>query len=227
MNIKKTRDIKNPHRYITAMQSEYGEWCFDEEMAPLQKGLWRQDVFKVGIDHPLDLEIGTGNGYFFAHRVGACPERCLVGIEVKFKPLIQSIRRALFTGSKSMRIVRYDARFIKNLFAPGELNTVFIHHPDPWEKKRKQKHRLLKSEFLLELWDLQRPGSYVEFKTDSRDYFLWATEEIKKTPYQVERYTLDLHQSEWAKENFVTHFESIFIRQKTPINYLWLRKPAT
>lgn len=224
MNIKKTRDIQNPHYYVSALLGEYANWAFDEEIAPKYKGKWRTEVFKKASEHPLDLEIGTGNGYFFANRAAKYPNRSLVGIELKFKPLIQTIRRAVFQTSTNMRAVRFDARFIDRLFTAGELNDVFIHHPDPWERRRKQKHRLLQADFLKGLFQLQRPGSSVEIKTDSRDYFLWLVEEIKNTPYEVDRFTLDLHQSEWAPENFVTHFEKIFIEQKVPINYLTLKR---
>lgn len=228
MNIKKTRDIKNPHYYVQALTSEYAAWAFDEERATQFNGLWRSEIFKVGPDHPLDLEIGTGNGYFFSHQAYTHRERSLIGVELKYKPLIQSIRRALFTGAINMRIARFDARFVDRMFAESELDNIFIHHPDPWEKKRrKQKHRLMQADFFNSLYKLQKPGSQIEIKTDSRDYFLWLTEEIKKVPYQLEKYTLDLHQSEFAPQNFITHFEQIFIRQGVPINYLTLRKPLT
>jgi len=224
MNIKKTRDIPNPHYYIRALGGEFADWAYDEEKAPTYLGKWRDQAFQVSQDTPLDLEIGTGNGYFFAHQAAQNPSRRFVGIEVKFKPLIQSVRRALNTSARNFRGVSYDARFLGRLFAEGELNNVVIHHPDPWEKRRKQKHRLLQAYFLNQLYHLQRPGSAVEIKTDSRDYFLWLTEEIKKTPYTLDRYTLDLHNSEWARLNFVTHFEQIFLRQGIPINYLTLIK---
>lgn len=224
MNIKKTRDIKNPHYYVKALVGEFAEYAFDEERAPQHKGKWRADVFKKDANYPLDLEIGTGNGYFFAHQASTHPDRLLVGLEVKFKPLIQSIRRAIFTGAQNMRIARFDARFVDKLFDVNEVDNVFIHHPDPWEKRRKQKQRLMHADFFRRLFELQKAGSEVEIKTDSRDYFLWLTEELKKTPYKVEKYTLDLHNSEHAPKNFITHFEQIFISQGVQINYLTLRK---
>jgi tRNA (guanine-N7-)-methyltransferase len=73
---------------------------------------------------------------------------------------------------------------------------------------------------------MQREGSFLEFKTDSREYFLWSLDEIKETPYKVEFQTLDLYQSdsEYLKNNFQTTFEKIFVRQKIEINYIRLRK---
>lgn len=224
IEISKTKNIPNPHIYIKALQ-DYPEWAFDEEQAPTFKGKWKSDIFKIAPDAPLDLEIGTGNGFFFAHRALQEPNRSLVGLEIKYKPLIQAIRRALDQKSTNMRIARYDASFIEDLFAEGEINDVFIHHPDPWNKVRRHKHRLLQPEFLNKLAKIQKPGSFLEFKTDSRDYFLWAEDQIAKSPYKAVKRTLDLHKSEYAPENFKTHFEKLFSEKRVEINYTLLQLP--
>ncbi|MCB0386781.1 MAG: tRNA (guanosine(46)-N7)-methyltransferase TrmB, partial [Bdellovibrionales bacterium] len=200
----------------------FAPWAFDEEKAPTFRGQWRSEVLKSAEDSFVDLEIGTGNGYHFAHRAEARPERYLLGIELKYKPLIQSVRRAVNAGCVNMRGMRYNARMLADLFAPGELNDVFIHFPDPWEKKRQQKHRLIQPDYMKLLFDLQRPGSMIEFKTDSRAYFDWALEVFQSCPYSMDRTSFDLHQSEYAAENFVTHFERLFLRQGLPIHYVRL-----
>lgn len=216
--------LKKPSEYITALDGVWADFAFNEERAVGFKGRWREDVFKVPSDHALDLEIGTGNGYHFAHLAKTNPTRALLGIELKFKPLIQSIRRACNAGSTNARIVRYDASHIQNLFEENELNDVYIHFPDPWGKKRQWKHRLIQTEFLELLFRLMRKGSFVDFKTDSADYFDWAIERFHKSPFQVTRETRDLHGSEWKDENFITHFERIFLSQGLPIHYARLEK---
>ncbi len=222
--ISLTRNLPKPNMYVRMLEGEFAPWAFNEERAPLFRGLWREQVFKVAADHPLDLEIGTGNGYFFAHRAKARPERCLVGIELKFKPLIQSIRRAVRDGAENARIARYDAWAVEELFAPGELDDVFIHFPDPWEKKRQLKHRLIDDEFIEVVHGLQKPGSVIDFKTDSLDYFEWAVERFRRSPYEIVAETRDLHSSEWAARNFVTHFEKLWTSKGIKINYALLRR---
>ena len=130
LNLKRTKEIRNPHEYVLAMHGECADWVLDEEAAPKEKGSWSQEVFQN--DLPVDLEIGTGNGFFFASRASSHPDRNLIGIEVKFKPLIQAVRRAERTGARNFRILRYDGRLVNDLFESGEINDVFIHHPDPW-----------------------------------------------------------------------------------------------
>lgn len=218
LQLTKTKDIPDPNYYVLALGGEFSSWAFDEEKAPTKKGVWRKE-FGVDDNHPLDLEIGTGNGFHFGHRALSFPRRCLVGIELKYKPLIQSIRRVVKGGGKNSRICRYNARQIQDLFSSQELNDVYIHFPDPWEKKNQRKHRIIQDDFLKELFDCQRSGSHLFFKTDSRDYFDWALEKFEASPYQVKGHSFDLHNSEWAEQNFVTHFERIFLKKSLPIHY--------
>lgn len=224
-----TKSLPNPTEYVLALTGEYRDWAYDEERAPKNRGVWRklfgEEANRPDDEKPMDLEIGTGNGYFFANRAATCPDRLLVGMELKYKPLIQSIRRARREKCTNARIARYDANCLEDLFAEGELNHVFIHHPDPWPRQRDWKHRLIQDEFLELLWPLMRPGSFVNFKTDSEDYYDWALPIFEKSKFKKLRATRDLHRSEWASENFVTHFESLFLQKGQPIFYCRFEKP--
>ncbi len=223
LQLSKTRDLPFPNEYVKALLGEFSEWAFDEERVLAHKGAWRKQ-FGVSEQTPMDLEIGTGNGYHFAWRAENHPERMLVGLELKYKPLIQSIRRALRAGCKNARMARYNAVLLNDLFVENELNTVFIHHPDPWLKQSQNKHRLIQDKFLTDLFYLQKPAMEVEFKTDSEEYFEEALPKFKKSPYKVLGWTRDLHNSEFAERNFVTQFENIFLRKGQPIYYALLAK---
>ena len=223
LSISKTRDIRAPNEYILALQGEYSAWSFDEEMAPQCRGRWRE-ILGLPPSGALDVELGTGNVYHFAHQAAKSPDRGLVGFELKYKPLIQSIRRAVRAGATKTRIVRYNAYLIDEIFADGEVDDVWIHFPDPWEKLRNHKHRMIQDEFLKRLYRVQKPGSRVEFKTDSRDYFDWAMERFQRSEYELVGHSYDLHKSEFVERNFATHFEKLFLRQGLPICFAELRR---
>ena len=224
LRVSRTSTIPFPNAYILGLRGEYSKWSYDEERAPSFRGQWRSQAFEASAETPLDLEIGTGNGTHFAHYAHAHPERCLLGLELRYKPLIQTIRRALNNGSKNARIARYNAYLLNELFVPGELNDVFIFFPDPWEKLRQHKHRLIQDEFLTQLFAMQRSGSRIIFKTDSADYFDWALTRFKRSPYKLTGVTHDLHASEFAQGNFKTQFENIFLRQGLKIGYAQLER---
>lgn len=223
--ICKTSTLPRPHQYVIALEGEYRHIAFSEERAPANKGKWRELVFgEKNSDRPMDLEIGTGNGFHFAHRAESDRSRLIVGIELKYKPLIQAIRRAQMCGYKNSAIARYHAFHTDELFLEGEINNVYIHFPDPWTTPNKPKNRVVNKEVLEMLYRLQRPGTFLEFKTDSREYFLWAMEEIKQTPYVQGEFTMNLHQSEFSATNFITGFEKIFLQKGIEINYVKLYK---
>lgn len=221
-----TRELPVQNQYTLALDNEFKDFAFNEERAPLNKGKWRTEVFKAQNETPLDLEIGTGTGYFFNQQALKYPQRLLLGMELKYKPLVQTIRRAKKSGATNVAICRFHGFNIEELFTENELDNVFIHFPDPWTTPKKPKNRMVQKLNLDKIFKLQKPGSFIEFKTDSLVYFDWALEEIKKTDYKIEYCTYDLHQSEKAAENFITGFEAIFLKQGIKINYVLLRKPG-
>lgn len=224
--INLTRTLPKQNAYTLALDNEFRHFAFNEERAPLNKGKWRSEVFYTENFQALDLEIGTGSGMHFAFHANKYPERFLVGLELKYKPLIQSIRRAQAQGLKNSAICRYHAFNIDLLFEFNELNNIFIHFPDPWVTPRKPKNRVVNRNILNRLYDLQRPGSFLEFKTDSREYFLWALDETKETKYKIEYQTLHLYgeNNTYKENNFQTSFEKIFSQQGIEINYIKLIK---
>lgn len=225
--VSSTHTIPVPNYYIQALLGEFSEFAYDESRAPRFRGEWRSKAFGVATDQPLDLEIGTGNGLHFAHRAIALPNRLIVGIELKYKPLIQSIRRALRGNAKNARMLRYNAGLLQELFVPNEIDDVFIFFPDPWAKLRQHKHRLIQDEFLRELFQVQKPGSKLFFKTDSQGYFGWAFDRFARSDYKILASGTDLYATEHAQDNFKTQFESIFVRQGFPIAFTRLEKPAS
>ncbi len=220
----RTKDIPFPNEYIEALTGEFAPWTFTEEEVLENKGIWRSDIFKVDDDQALDLEIGTGNGFHFANYALNNKSRNIIGLELKYKPLIQSIRRARNNGSTNMRMARYNASVLKYIFNQNELDNVIIHHPDPWLKKSQNKNRLIQDEFLSDLYLIQKENTYLDFKTDDLSYIEWALECFENSQYQITRKTFDLHNSEWSSENFVTAFEKIFISKGQPIYYCRLEK---
>lgn len=222
--INKTKDLPVHNYYTLALDGEFKDFAFNEERVLENKGFWREKIFKVPASATVDLEIGTGNGVHFQHHCLSFPERNLVGIEIKYKPMIQTIRGALRKGAQNGRVTRFHAFNIDQIFENNELNDIFVHFPDPWTSPRKPKNRMMNSRMLNLFYQLQRPGSKIDFKTDSREMFLWSMENIRQSKYKIEFETLNLHQSPMLSENVMTAFERIFLRQEIEINFVRLRK---
>lgn len=214
------RKFINP--YIQKM-ADQGEYVLQEEPAKNSKSLWSSAVFKN--DRPLHVEIGTGNGFHFAHYAQQNPNVSLVGFEIKFKTLVQSIGRARVHDCTNARMVLGPVKLMSDYFANGEVEKILIHFPDPWPKIRQRKNRLMSVEFLQSAYAALSPGGILEFKTDHHEYFLSTAALLRQTPFVLKAYTENLHHSAWAEVNFKTQFESLFLRKKQRINYFCLHKP--
>jgi len=141
----------------------YGPPVLTAEQAHGCKGEWT-DVF--GREAPLHVEIGAGNGFFLTGMSTAHPDWSWVGLEIRFKRVIQTARKLQAAGVSNARIARYDVRHLVDLFEPGTVEAFYLNHPDPWPKDRHARHRLLQPEWLDELLSLLVPGGELRLKTD-------------------------------------------------------------
>ena len=220
--ISLTKNIKHPNPYIQALYKE--DWAIDEEKAVTYKGQWRS-LFDKNSSNSLHLEIGCGNGKHFSNLCLEKPKDCFLGVELKYKPLIQTIRRVRKNKSNNGRVIRYNARWLENLFESKELNNIYIHFPDPWLKKRRsKKHQLIQPDFCKKLYQIQKANSFLEIKTDSSDYFEQSVQEFKKAGYKLEKYNTHLYQKSMPPANKLSQFELIFVKKNIPINYSLLVK---
>lgn len=224
-NIIKTRMLRIQNAYTLALDGEFRDYAFNEERAPKNKGVWRSQVLKVAESSAMDLEIGTGNGVHFRTRCKAEPARFLVGLELKFKPLIQTIRGMLREKSTNGRVCRLHAFNIDTVFAAGELNHIFMHFPDPWTTPRKPKNRMVNDRMVKLYFEMQRPGSEFELKTDSEEYFRWAVTHFEESPYELLQYSEDWHKDPGSAGKVRTQFENIFARQGLSIYYARWKRP--
>jgi len=214
------RNFVNP--YIGRV-NEYSDWILSNDEAEAARGSWRR---QLGTEAPLHVEIGTGNGFHFAHYAQTNPQLAVVGFEIKYKTLVQSIARARRFGCKNARMVKADAKKLTSYFAPGEVDKLIVHFPDPWPKARHGANRLMHASFFREAFTVLKDGGAIEFKTDHLGYFRFATQQVAMSPFTMSFYTENLHRSLVAEKNYVTQFESLFLRKGQPIYYFSLLKNA-
>ena len=219
----RSKSLAFPNAYVTAMYKSYKAYVWDEEDCVAFKGCWREKGFGASSssDRKMDLEIGPGSGGFFAHICTKRPERLFVALELKYKPLIQTARKIKALGCTNAKVIRYNACMLTDVFAPREIDNIYIHFPDPWPKKRHHKHRLIKPDLVRALYALQKKGSFVEVKTDHQAYFKEIQKVFSASAYRKLTQSQDLHKNPGlTQDNFITSFEKIFINKKQAVYYL-------
>ncbi|MCR5282608.1 MAG: tRNA (guanosine(46)-N7)-methyltransferase TrmB, partial [Lachnospiraceae bacterium] len=111
----------------------------------------------------------------------------------------------------NLRLIRLDARELCEVFADGEVERIYLNFSDPWPKDRHAKRRLPSKQF-LSLYDrVLIPEGKVEFKTDNRDLFDFAIEQLPLAGWKADIVTYDLHADPaLMEENVMTEYEQKF-----------------
>jgi tRNA (guanine-N7-)-methyltransferase len=124
--------------------------------------------------------------------------------------------------------LRFCAEYIvdmRDYFADGELDGVFLNFSDPWPKARQEKRRLTSPGYLSGYRDALADGGFVRFKTDSADFFAYSRARLEADPgFEITAMTSDLHASGYAGLSEMTEYELRFLHLNRKIHYLEARK---
>lgn len=178
-------------------------------------GTWHE-IFKN--EHPIQIEIGMGKGRFIHTMAKAHPEINYIGIEKYSSVLLRAIQKMEQEELPNLKFIRMDAENIDCVFAKGEVDKIYLNFSDPWPKERHAKRRLPSREFLARYDHILKRDGKLEFKTDNRDLFDFAVEELEPAGWRADVITYDLHgEDELMRENVMTEYEEKFSSQGNPI----------
>ena len=191
------------------------EYVVHEDVMKEKRGKWNT-VF--GNDHPVYLEVGMGKGRFITELAALYPERNYIGIEKYSSVLVRALEKLEAQPLPNLRLIRMEAEELLNIFAPGEVSGIYLNFSDPWPKDRHARRRLPSREFLARYSRILRRGGKLEFKTDNRELFDFALEELGPAGWTLEACTYDLHgDPEMMAGNVTTEYEEKFSGLGNPI----------
>ena len=120
---------------------------------------------------PTVLEIGFGMGETTAAMAAARPDVNFLGIEVFLAGVGALLKRIGELNLANVRIIHHDAvDVVRTMVAPDTLAGVHVYFPDPWQKKRHHKRRLIAQPFVGQLAYRIGPGGYLHCATDWENY---------------------------------------------------------
>ena len=189
-----------------------------------KKGLWKKEVF--GNDNELHIEIGMGKGRFLMDLATLNPNINYVGIEKYSSVLLRAIQKQEQLLLPNVIFIRMDAEDITDVFAPSEVDKIYLNFSDPWPKDRHAKRRLPSRQFLGRYDKILKQDGVVEFKTDNKDLFRFALDEVEPAGWNLDAVTYDLHHDPVMNEgNVMTEYEEKFSSLGNPIyKYIVSRK---
>lgn len=191
------------------------KFVVQEEIMFEMPGKWAE-VF--GNDQPIHIEIGMGKGQFIHAMAKLHPEINYVGVEKYSSVLLRAIQKMDEEELPNLKFLRMEAEDIAKVFGEGEVDKIYLNFSDPWPKDRHAKRRLPSREFLKRYDFILKKGARLEFKTDNRDLFDFAVEELEPAGWQAEVITYDLHaDAKLVEGNVMTEYEEKFSSMGNPI----------
>ena len=199
------------------------EYVIPEEELVQTAGMWNERFEKPA---PIRIEIGMGKGRFLHEMALLNPDINYIGIEKYSAVLLRAVQKMEEDPKANLRFVRMDAENIADVFAPGEVDRIYLNFSDPWPKDRHAKRRLPSREFLARYDKILVDGGRIEFKTDNRILFDWAVEQLEGSIWKADLVTYDLHADPVLSEgNVMTEYEEKFSSAGNPIcKYVISRK---
>ena len=185
-----------------------------------QRGQWAQ-VF--GNEKPIQIEIGMGKGQFILNMAKAHPEINFIGIERYSSVLLRALEKydtEEFENLENIRFICMDAREIEAVFAPAEVDKIFLNFSDPWPKSRHESRRLTYKSFLAGYQAILPDGGELEFKTDNRGLFEYSLYSFNQfgMNFLPDGISLDLHaDADKMIDNVETEYEEKFSERGFPI----------
>jgi tRNA (guanine-N7-)-methyltransferase len=121
------------------------------------------------------MEVGFGMGEATAILAKDFPETAFLAVEVHRPGVGKLCARLEENGSQNVRILQHDViDVINNQLTDNSLDGVHIFFPDPWQKKRHIKRRLLTPEFLKLIYPKIKKGGFIHVATDWVPYAEFA-----------------------------------------------------
>ena len=177
------------------------------------KGNWRslkEDACALWV------EVGCGKGKFTAETAQANPDVLLIAVERCREAMVVAMEKAQAMGLKNVFYIDMDVANMEEIFAPGEIDRLFINFPDPWPRKKNAKRRLTHRGFLDKYCRVVREGGEFHFKTDNAPLFAFSLEEFAACGLETKNVTDDLHRD--GPVGIMTGYEEKFYALGTPIH---------
>lgn len=202
------RNIKGSKEFISASP-------FVIQTPEDYKGKW-SSLFQN--QNPLHIEIGMGKGQFIHQLAEKNPQINYIGIEMYSSVLYRALEKRAETDLDNLYFLRFDAKYLEEIFDNGEVGRIYLNFSDPWPKERHSKRRLTSPLFLSRYDRILAPEGFIQFKTDNRDLFDFSVETVEQSArWHIDEITYDLHHSEFIEGNIMTEYESRFVAEGKPI----------
>lgn len=131
-------------------------------------------------DKPLHLEVGFGDGRFWAEQHKQDGDVNYLGVEVSGVSLQKAFARYKALGLENAVLTRISAEFlIRNALAEQSISRLYLNFPDPWFKEKHSGNRFVRTETFELLSSRLVASGELWLTTDHPPYMEYALEQVE------------------------------------------------
>ena len=167
------------------------------------------------------LEIGFGSAEHLIEQAKANPKVLFIGAEPFMDGVAKCLRQIQEFKLENVKVIDDDARPVIAKFAAASIDRIFILFPDPWQKAKHNKRRILNDSFIDEIGRLLKTGGQLRFASDWEDYINqvrdlmdarkdFVIESIKAKPSDFGQYKVPI-------DHFITRYEEKRLGDCSPV----------
>lgn len=173
------------------------------------RGNWYPSFFSR--PSPIYLEVGCGKAEYTVFNARKYPLRNHVAVDIKGARMFIGARQCLQLGLTNAAFVRTQVQNLHKIFAPGEVNEIFIPFPDPQPNKPSERHRLTSPRFLDTYANILNPDHVIHLKTDNLSFFEYTLNVISNEGHRLLYATYDLYSS--TDDNDIKQVQTFYEKQ--------------
>ncbi|AJY77443.1 tRNA (guanosine(46)-N7)-methyltransferase TrmB [Paenibacillus beijingensis] len=186
------------------------------DAAPL-KGRWREFF---GNDRPIHVELGMGKGRFISGMSVRNPDINFIGVDMYDELIRRASEKARAAWAdinggepRNLALLRANIEGIEDMFAPGEVERIYLNFSDPWPKSKHHRRRLTHPRFLEKYRTILNEWGEIHQKTDSRLLFEFSLNSYADCELQMRSISLDLHKDGMREDLVMTEYEHKFVER--------------
>lgn len=184
------------------------------------KGKWNKEYFKN--NHPIILELACGKGEYTIELAQRFLEKNFIGVDIRGARLWKGAKLALELNLKNVAFLNELIQHIARYFDEDEVAEIWLTFPDPYPKRRDEKHRLTTPAFLKLYQKILKNGGMIRLKTDDQTLFEYTKESLQKENGIIQEAIEDLNDAPVKNEilTIQTTYERKYLAMGRKIFYL-------
>lgn len=188
------------------------------------KGKWREEYFKN--NNPIVLELACGRGEYTVWLSQIYPNRNFIGVDIKGERMMMGLKDWQEKTwqdypDTNIAFLRTIIHHIDQFFEVGEVDEIWIIHPDPRSKGHDERRRITSPRFLHMYEKILKKWGLLRLRTDDDGMFKFSSEQLENHGFEYIDSTEDLDNSPLLAEhhNIETHYWKLFKAEWRTIKY--------